>query len=420
MTSLADLLASVFDRRKVWPAPARPGEKSIAELAFELVGSAGEASGLASAAAILASYSSLDDVGKLAFFRMLSVEMNIFADKVRQALDLYEASPSKATYRDFAAAAEPPRQELIRRLNRVPGATGSLVRMRADLLRLGRGEPDLEALDLDFRHLFASWFNRGFLVLRPVSWESPAQILEKIIAYEAVHAIDSWEDLRRRLEPADRRCFAFFHPAMPDEPLIFVEVALTQGIAHSIQALLAENREEKSAEEADTAVFYSISNCQPGLAGISFGNSLIKQVAADLAQELPGIGTFVTLSPLPGFARWLSETGVDTNHVHGQALCALGAYFLAQAKDRSGMPFDAVARFHLGNGAILHQVHADADRSEKGLGQSAGLMVNYLYDLDQIAQNHERFATTGEVPTSPHVRALCAQAQKFLHTEKTA
>ena len=420
MTSLADLLASVFDRRKVWPAPARPGEKSIAELAFELVGSAGEASGLASAAAILASYSSLDDVGKLAFFRMLSVEMNISADKVRQALDLYEASPLKATYRDFAAAAEPPRQELIRRLNRVPGATGSLVRMRADLLRLGRGEPDLEALDLDFRHLFASWFNRGFLVLRPVSWESPAQILEKIIAYEAVHAIDSWEDLRRRLEPADRRCFAFFHPAMPDEPLIFVEVALTQGIAHSIQALLAENREEKSAEEADTAVFYSISNCQPGLAGISFGNSLIKQVAADLAQELPGIGAFVTLSPLPGFARWLSETGVDTNHVDGQALCALGAYFLAQAKDRSGMPFDAVARFHLGNGAIVHQVHADADRSEKGLGQSAGLMVNYLYDLDQIAQNHERFATTAEVPTSPHVRALCAQAQKFLHTEKTA
>jgi malonyl-CoA decarboxylase len=183
---------------------------------------------------------------------------------------------------------------------------------------------------------------------------------------------------------------------------------------------LAESREEKSAEEADTAVFYSISNCQPGLAGISFGNSLIKQVAADLAQELPGIGAFVTLSPLPGFARWLSETGVDTNHVDGQALCALGAYFLAQAKDRSGMPFDAVARFHLGNGAIVHQVHADADRSEKGLGQSAGLMVNYLYDLDQIAQNHERFATTAEVPTSPRVRALCAQAQKFLHTEKTA
>ena len=230
---------------------------------------------------------------------MLSVEMNISADRVRKALDLYEASHSNATYRDFAAAAEPPRQELIRRLNRVPGATGGLVRMRADLLRLGRGEPDLEALDLDFRHLFASWFNRGFLVLRPVSWESPAHILEKIIAYEAVHAIDSWDDLRRRLEPADRRCFAFFHPAMPDEPLIFVEVALTQGIAQSIQSLLSENRKEKPVAEADTAVLYSISNCQPGLSGISFGNSLIKQVAADLSQELPGIRTYVTLSPIP-------------------------------------------------------------------------------------------------------------------------
>jgi malonyl-CoA decarboxylase len=419
MTSLADLLASVFDRRKAWPAPARPSERSLTELVFELVGSAGEASGLASASAIMSSYSSLDDVGKLAFFRMLSVEMNISADKVRQALDLYEASPSKGTYRDFAAAAEPPRQELIRRLNRVPGATGSLVRMRADLLRLGRGEPDLEALDLDFRHLLASWFNRGFLVLRPVSWESPAHILEKIIAYEAVHAIDSWDDLRRRLEPDDRRCFAFFHPAMPDEPLIFVEVALTQGIAHSIQSLLAEDRQEKSVEEADTAVFYSISNCQPGLAGISFGNSLIKQVAADLSQELPGIRTFVTLSPIPGLASWLSETGVNAKSVDGKTLCALGAYFLAQAKDRSGMPFDAVARFHLGNGAILHQVHADADRSEKGLSQSAGLMVNYLYDLSRLAQNHERFATTGEVPTSPRVRALCAQAEKFLNMEKT-
>jgi malonyl-CoA decarboxylase len=292
--------------------------------------------------------------------------------------------------------------------------------MRADLLRLGRGEPDLEALDLDFWHLFASWFNRGFLVLRPVSWESPAHILEKIIAYEAVHAIDSWDDLRRRLEPGDRRCFAFFHPAMPDEPLIFVEVALTQGIAHSIQTLLSENREEMPVGEADTAVFYSISNCQPGLSGISFGNSLIKQVAADLSQELPGIRTFVTLSPIPGFARWLSETGVNAKPVDGKTLCALGAYFLAQAKDSRGMPFDAVARFHLGNGAILHQVHSDADRSEKGLGQSAGLMVNYLYDLGRVAQNHERFATTGEVATSPQVRALCAQAEKFLHMEKTA
>ena len=418
MTMLADLLASVFDRRKVRPISARQGEKSLAELARELVRGAGEASGLASAAAILSGYTSLDDAGKLTFFRMLAVEMNITADKVRQALDAYEAAPSKVTYRDFASAAEPPRQELIRRLNRVPGATGSLVRMRADLLRLGRGEPDLEALDLDFRHLLSSWFNRGFLVLRPINWESPAHVLEKIIAYEAVHAIDSWDDLRRRLEPTDRRCFAFFHPAMPDEPLIFVEVALMQGIAQSIQILLAEGREVRAAEEADTAVFYSISNCQPGLAGISFGNSLIKQVAADLSQELPELRTFVTLSPLPGFAKWLDETAIDASTAGGPLLCAYAAHYLVHVKDRSGMPVDPVARFHLGNGAIVHQVHADADTSAKGKRQSAGLMVNYLYDLGRVAQNHELFATKGEIAQSPQIRALCAVAEKAIQPGK--
>lgn len=420
MTMLADLLASVFDRRKVRPISTRQGEKSLADLARELVGGAGEASGLASAAAILSGYESLDDAGKLTFFRMLSVEMNITADKVRQALDAYEAAPSQVTYRDFAAAAEPPRQELIRRLNRVPGATGSLVRMRADLLRLGKGEPDLEALDLDFRHLLSSWFNRGFLVLRPISWESPAHVLEKIIAYEAVHAIDSWDDLRRRLEPTDRRCFAFFHPAMPDEPLIFVEVALMKGIAQSIQILLAEGREVKPAEEANTAVFYSISNCQPGLAGISFGNSLIKQVAADLSQELPELRTFVTLSPLPGFAKWLDETTINASTAGGPLLCAYAAHYLVHVKDHSGMPIDPVARFHLGNGAIVHQVHAGADTSAKGRRQSAGLMVNYLYDLGRVAQNHELFATKGEIAQSPQIRALCAVAEKALQPGKNA
>ena len=414
MTMLADLLASVFDRRKVRPISVRQGKKSLAELARELLVGAGEASGLASAAAILSGYACLDDAGKLTFFRMLAVEMNISADKVRQALNAYEAAPSKVTYRDFAAAAEPPRQELIRRLNRVPGATGSLVRMRADLLRLGKGEPDLEALDLDFRHLLSSWFNRGFLVLRPISWESPAHVLEKIIAYEAVHAIDSWDDLRRRLEPADRRCFAFFHPAMPDEPLIFVEVALMQGIAQSIQTLLAEGREVRPAEEADTAVFYSISNCQPGLAGISFGNSLIKQVAADLSQELPELRTFVTLSPLPGFARWLTVTGIDAQVADGPLLCAYAAHYLVHSKDRGGMPIDPVARFHLGNWAIVHQVHAGADTSAKCKAQSEGLMVNYLYDLGRVAQHHELFATKGEIAQSPQIRALCAVAEKAL------
>ncbi len=311
------------------------------------------------------------------------------------------------------AADEPPRQELIRRLNQVPGATKALVAMRADLLRLGQKDDALEALDLDFRHLFASWFNRGFLVLRPISWQSPAHILEKIIAYEAVHAIDSWDDLRLRLEPADRRCFAFFHPAMPDEPLIFVEVALTKGVPGSIQGLLAADRTTIEAQNADTAVFYSISNCQEGLAGISFGNSLIKQVAADMSLELPRLTTFVTLSPIPGLVRWLAKEGHDASSLDPNSLLALAAHYLTEAKRADGMPLDPVARFHLGNGALVHKIHAQADFSDKGRNQSAGAMVNYLYDLELVSQNHERFSASHEVAASPEIRSQSAAAPKI-------
>jgi malonyl-CoA decarboxylase len=311
-------------------------------------------------------------------------------------------------------ASEPDRQELIRRLNRLPGATEDLVRMRADLLRLGRKDPELKALDLDFQHLFQSWFNRGFLVLRPISWESPAHILEKIIAYEAVHAIDSWDDLRRRLEPADRRCFAFFHPSMPDEPLIFVEVALTKGIPNSVQALLREDREALAEEEADTAVFYSISNCQAGLASISFGNSLIKQVVSDLSTELTTLKTFVTLSPIPGLTRWLEEADQDIaiDDSDPEQVRALAAYYLLHAKRSNGLPYDPVARFHLGNGAMVHAVHAEADISHKGQSQSLGTMVNYLYDLKSVSQNHEAFASQAEVISSSDVKSLASNAAK--------
>lgn len=407
MTLLADLLSTVFERRyrRETPGGGDTG-RPLTELATDLVGSAGETSGLALAGEILSRFADLEDAEKLAFFRDIANTMNIDPETVRLTLDAYERDPSKATYRAFATAAEPARQELVRRLNRVPGATGALVQMRADLLRLGRNEPELQALDLDFRHLFASWFNRGFLVLRPINWHSPAHILEKIIAYEAVHAIDSWDDLRRRLQPSDRRCFAFFHPSMPDEPLIFVEVALTRGIPGSVQALLAEDRDAMPAGDADTAVFYSISNCQAGLASISFGNSLIKQVASDLAAELSNLGTFVTLSPIPGLTRWLEQEGLTWNVEEPATMQALAAHYLLNAKSRGGLPFDPVARFHLGNGAIVHDVHADADISDNGRAQSGGAMVNYLYDLARVARNHEDFATTREVVASPAVRTL--------------
>ena len=407
MTLFADILSAVFERRtrRVVSDGVEDG-RPLEDMAEALVRATGETSGLVLAREILDRYERLEDDEKCAFFAHLAHAMNIDPEAVRTSLDAYERDASKSSYRAFAAAAEPPRQEFIRRLNMVPGATGALVKMRSDLLRIGKSDPALQALDLDFHHLFASWFNRGFLVLRPISWESPAHILEKIIAYEAVHAIESWEDLRRRREPSDRRCFAFFHPSMPDEPLIFVEVALTRGIPSSVQAVLAEERAQMRASEADTAVFYSISNCQSGLASISFGNSLIKQVASDLAAELDGLDTFVTLSPIPNLIQWLDRSALTYSVEHGETMRAAAAYYLLNAKAPNGLPFDPVARFHLGNGAVIHDVHADADTSPKGRQQSGGAMVNYLYDLAQVEQNHESFVTTHAVPATQQVRDL--------------
>ncbi|MEL7255888.1 MAG: malonyl-CoA decarboxylase [Pseudomonadota bacterium] len=414
MSTFSDLLMTVFDRRVGLSVLRGDDARSIEELAEALIGTSGEDTGRDTGQRILARYTSLDAEGKRAFFHHLATKMDIEPDAVRTALSAYESEPSKQSYRAFMTASEPRRQEFFRRLNRVPGATERLVRMRADLLDMLRDEPALAALDLDLRHLLSSWFNQGFLVLRPISWQSPALVLEKIIAYEAVHQIESWKDLRSRVEPADRRCFAFFHPAMPDEPLIFVEVALTKGVPGSVQALLSEDREALLEEDADTAVFYSISNCQAGLAGISFGNSLIKQVVADLSLALPGLKTFVTLSPIPGLARWAEEEGVVVDQ--STDLRALAAHYLLGVKRGDGQPLDPVARFHLGNGAQVHAVHAGADMSGKGQGQSFGTMVNYLYDLRRVSQNHESFAAEDKIAASSDVRSLSAAGLKSLRT----
>ncbi|NDH27538.1 MAG: decarboxylase, partial [Rhodobacteraceae bacterium] len=329
MTILADLLRTIFERNERRSnTEFDHDERSITELCDALITTTSETSALMIANKVLTKYSKLHDDEKLAFFQNVSTRMSIDPERVREALEDYEKLPSRETYQNFSDAAEPSRQELIRRLNQPPGATQKLVEMRADLLRLGKNDPVLQAFDLDIKHLFASWFNRGFLVLRPISWESPAHILEKIIAYEAVHAIDSWEDLRRRLEPVDRRCFAFFHPAIPDEPLIFVEVALTKGTPTSIQALLSEDREEVQVDQINSAVFYSISNCQAGLANVSFGNFLIKQVASDLSLELPGLTTFITLSPIPGLVKWLQKSHPDWIVGEEADLRSLAAHYL--------------------------------------------------------------------------------------------
>ena len=406
MSLMADLLSTVFERR--YAGAEGRDDRPLNALCAALLDARDEMTGLELARRVLDRYAALDEAGRLGFFRHLADDMDIDCDVAAAALSAYRTDRDGASYAALMAAAEPARQDLARRLNRVPGATGRLVNMRADLLRLTRDNPELMRFDLDLRHLFASWFNRGFLVLRPINWESPANILQKIIEYEAVHTIHGWDDLRRRLEPPDRRCFAFFHPVMPDEPLIFVEVALTRGVPGSIGALLAEKREPLRAARADTAVFYSISNCQAGLAGISFGNSLIKQVVADLAAELPHLKTFVTLSPIPGLVEWIEAEDLTVPQDEG-ALTRLAARYLLTAKDAAGRPRDPVARFHLGNGAQVHDVHAEADASTAGLARSGGAMVNYLYDPARIRDNLAAFGERRDVRASRRVSGLARQ-----------
>lgn len=410
MSLFAELLSTLFDRRqRLEQPPAALPEEPLA-LARMVIEAPDPSLARDPARSLLSRYARMSDDEKRAVFRTISTALDIDPARLRQALDAYEADPSGPSYREYMAVAEPPRQELIRRLNQLQGATEALVRMRGDLLRLGRGDAPLEALDHDFLHLFRSWFNRGFLVLRPINWESPAHILEKIIAYEAVHAIASWEDLRRRMLPEDRRCFALFHPSMPDEPLIFVEVALTRGIPASIDRLLADSREPTDVSQVDTATFYSISNCQPGLAGVSFGNALIKQVAAELGAAFPTLKHFVTLSPVPQFGRWLEGLSEGTERPVTD-LKALAAHYLLKGKRADGQPLCPVARFHLANGAILHGVHPDANRAPRGQAESRGVMVNYLYDLALVADRQRAFAGSGIVEAAPDIVELAAQAQ---------
>lgn len=410
--ALGDLLTTLFERRRAGDVTA--SGKPLPALCRALLSGQGEVSGMKRAAEVLMRYRGAGVEEKRAFFRFLADEMDLDPGAVIAAAQAYAEGPDAGTMAALLEAAEPPRQELLRRLNQAPGGTADLVAMRVDLMAAAKAEPDLGRVDLDFRHLFASWFNRGFLVLRRIGWESPANILEKIIAYEAVHEIHSWADLRRRLEPPDRRCFAFFHPAMPDDPLIFVEVALTRGIPGAVGPLLAEDRRALSAAEVDTAVFYSISNCQAGLRGISFGNSLIKQVVDVLGREVTGLNTFVTLSPIPGLTRWIRTQDAGTQAMleadpatlEADALRRLAARYLLEAKAGDGAPLDPVARFHLGNGAEVHDIHAGADLSEKGRQQSCGAMVNYLYDPARVEQNHEAFATKQTVAAARGVKAL--------------
>jgi len=407
----ADILSSLFDRKLGLANRVEDDNKPIDDLCQALLSSRGDVSGMSLAQLILDRYADLDGDDKLAWFMLLANDMDVPAEVAIAAIKAYQDAPSAKNYEAMTAAVEPARLQLIRRLNQTHDATAKLVAMREDLIQFLPEHSDLGKLNVDFKHLFASWFNRGFLVLRPINWSSPAHILEKIITYESVHEIENWDDLRRRLQPDDRRCFAFFHPAMPDEPLIFVEVALTKGTPNSIQSVLLENRDAMAAEKADTAAFYSISNCQAGLAGISFGNSLIKTVVHYLLRELPQIRNFVTLSPIPGLVKWLRETGNFDADATAETHMQLAAHYLLNAKHHRGQPHDPVARFHLNNGALVGAVHANADKSKNGMAQSCGVMVNYRYDLSRISENHEAFANQQTVIAEKSVKTLAAEIE---------
>ncbi|MYH56587.1 MAG: decarboxylase [Boseongicola sp. SB0675_bin_26] len=406
--ALGDLLTTLLDRRP-FGRKIEDGRK-IKEVCLGLLTETDETSARQLAATILNRYRMLDRDRKIAFFEFLNDELDLDAARIAELAGAYGSDPSPENFRALSNASEPQRQVLFRQMNEAPGATAEIVRMRRDLLALLEERPELGRTDHDIVHLLRSWFNRGFLVVRQINWESPASILEKIIAYEAVHEIGTWTDLRRRLQPTDRRCFAFFHPSMPDEPLIFVEVALTNGVPNSIRSVLSGEREAMDAEDADTAVFYSISNCQKGLAGVSFGNSLIKQVARDLSHDLPNIRSFVTLSPIPGLMQWLRSEGILEGGGDPQGIERLAAKYLLDAKAPDGLPLDAVARFHLGNGALVHAIHSDADLSDTGIAQSSGVMVNYLYDLPRIAQNTIQFSKRKKVAATSSVRSLARRA----------
>ncbi len=398
-------------------------QRWLAQASEKLYSELGEASGVSIARRILERYASLPSDGKLDYLLLLARQFSTDATHLDSAIKAYASAPGPLTAQKLHTAAESRRQELLRRLNFAPSGTAGLVRMREDVLQHLPRHPELGEVDADFEHLFHSWFNRGFLQLRPIDWHTPAVILEKIIRHEAVHEISGWRDLRLRLDPPDRKCFAFFHPTLADDPLIFVEVALTEDIPDAIAPLLADGRASINPKSAKTAVFYSISNCQPGLKGVSFGNFLIKQVAEELVRDFPRLKTFVTLSPVPGFMSWLKKSHADASTLqaiaqpgwHSDAAIAeklrpdlhtLIVEYLLEEKTASGRPLDPVARFHLGNGASVEHVRWLGDTSEKGLNNGAGFMVNYLYDLDNVINNHEAHVKHSTIFAAHRIRTL--------------
>jgi malonyl-CoA decarboxylase len=421
---------------------ARVGPKQLGEWRRQLAECAeargGEVSARVRAAALAQTYLDLDDSGRHAFLRLISLEFGPEPERVAQAHEAYQQAVGSQNQWDaeaeLRAALRSARLRILTQFNAIPQGVKFLVDLRADLLRYLDEDAELAPLDRELESRLAAWFDVGFLELQRITWNSPAALLEKLIQYEAVHEIRSWTDLKNRLD-SDRRLYAFFHPRMPMEPLIFVEVALTDHLADSVQALLDEHAPVFDSRRADTAIFYSISNTQAGLRGVSFGSFLLKRVIDDLQRDFPKLRHFATLSPLPGLASWarknpqaLTDVGLALDAAQlaagdwvqtatsarriNDALARLAARYLTLAKASRGdgrQPFDAVARFHLGNGARIERINLLGDASPKGMQQSFGVMVNYLYDPDSLEDNVEGFAREGAIATSAAIRRQARQ-----------
>lgn len=402
---LGSRFGKLLERIGIAPRPA--SSEGLLDLAGALLSLRGRASGPALASAFFDLYEASELGARQAFLAQMHELYPRDPAAIEAALARWNEKQDEAAAQALHEATGSPCHKLICMLNLAPNGTRRLLDMRLDLLTAPQQTPGLKALDDEFEDAFTAWFNAGFLELKAISWDSPAALLERLIRYEAVHSIDGWDDMRGRVEPIDRRCYGFFHPQMENDPLIFVEVALTHDLPSAIGQIIADKRQVIDPRSASCAIFYSISNCQEGLRGIPFGNYLIKRVVGLLQAELPQLRTFATLSPVPGFAKWLAqEIGDDAAVPPPHELRALAARYLVGARRSKGLVMDSVARFHLGNGARLEAVHANADLSAKGKRQAHGVMVNYVYDLNEIEANHFALSELDTVACSKAVQAL--------------
>ena len=398
--------------RSIWENQFGTNEVSVKSLCKRLLTLRGETSAILVADEIIERLATLTDENLLDFFEFLLAEMQPNQSKLDNAAQKYLADPNPNTISQLARASDAKYMSLFRMISTSPRGPHGLVKLRQSLSELLDKNRHLQPIDQGLVHLFRSWFNRGFLKLEKIDWTTPAHILEKLISYEAVHEIKGWPDLRRRLHE-DRRCYAFFHPALKDEPLIFVEVALVDTISDNIQTLLNQSPKTATAQ-LNTAIFYSISNCQMGLKGISLGNYLIKQVVRNLSIEFPELKQFATLSPVPGFRKWFdaNQTSESSMSAPDQALLLEAcAHYLINEK-RNTFPLDPVARFHLGNGATLARINWNGDSSDRAQHQSYGLMVNYLYDMSKVEKNHEAFLNNGTISATASIQKLAAAYEK--------